>query len=62
MSGERVDWHFVGGYAVVLTLGDVEKVQHVIKRQWHHLVDAYMKCDDNFVRPSREEHVRGRLP
>ena len=29
-SGQPVDWHFVGGRARVLALGDIERVQSVI--------------------------------
>lgn len=29
-SGQKVDWHFVGGSAVVLALGDIDKVNSAI--------------------------------
>lgn len=29
-SGQRVDWHFSGGWAKVLALGDIEKVEGAI--------------------------------
>jgi hypothetical protein len=29
-SGQPVDWHFAGGRAVVLALGDIEKVHEAI--------------------------------
>ena len=29
-SGQRVDWHFAGGRACVLALGDLEKVKEAI--------------------------------
>lgn len=31
-SKQKVDWHFCGGRAVVLTLGDVKKVQASIEK------------------------------
>lgn len=31
ISGQRVDWHFVGGRARVLALGDIEKVKLTIE-------------------------------
>lgn len=31
ISGQRVDWHFVGGRARVLALGDIEKVKLAIE-------------------------------
>lgn len=31
-SGQRVDWHFVGGRATVKALGDLEKVQHALDK------------------------------
>lgn len=30
-SGQRVDWYFFGGRAVVLALGDITKVRHTIE-------------------------------
>lgn len=30
-SGQRVDWHFVGGHACVLALGDIDKVKETIE-------------------------------
>jgi len=30
LSGQRVDWHFMGGRAVVRCLGDAEKVKQAI--------------------------------
>lgn len=30
LSGQPVDWHFCGGRAVVLALGDLDKVQEAI--------------------------------
>jgi hypothetical protein len=30
-SGQRVDWHFVGGRAVVKALGDIPKVMQAIE-------------------------------
>ena len=32
LSGQRVDWHFLGGRARVLALGDIEKVNSAIKK------------------------------
>lgn len=32
LSGQRVDWHYVGGRAVVLVLGDTEKVRKTISK------------------------------
>jgi len=29
-SGQRVDWHYVGGRAVIKALGDIKKVESVI--------------------------------
>lgn len=31
-SGQPVDWHFVGGRAVISALGDIAKVREVIKQ------------------------------
>jgi hypothetical protein len=31
LSGQPVDWHFYGGRAVVLALGDLDKVQQAIQ-------------------------------
>jgi len=31
LSGQPVDWHFFGGRAVVLALGDIQKVKDTIK-------------------------------
>ena len=31
LSGQRVDWHFLGGYARVLALGDLHRVEVAIK-------------------------------
>jgi len=31
LSGQRVDWHFAGGIAVVLALGDITKVKNAIQ-------------------------------
>jgi hypothetical protein len=30
-SGQRVDWHFVGGRAIVKALGDIPKVEQAIQ-------------------------------
>jgi hypothetical protein len=29
-SGDRVDWHYVGGYAIVKFIGDREKVERAV--------------------------------
>lgn len=31
-SGERVDWHFVGGRACVRTIGDIGNVRQAIRK------------------------------
>jgi len=31
LSGQRVDWHFAGGIAVVLALGDITKAKNAIQ-------------------------------
>jgi hypothetical protein len=30
-TGQRVDWHYVGGRAVFLVIGDVEKVKNFLE-------------------------------
>jgi hypothetical protein len=32
LSGQRVDWHFIGGMANVLALGDIDKVKAAIQQ------------------------------
>ncbi|MEK7545493.1 MAG: hypothetical protein AAB554_00275 [Patescibacteria group bacterium] len=32
LSGQRVDWHFVGGRAVVRALGDITKIKKAIAK------------------------------
>ena len=32
LSGQRVDWHFFGGRANVLALGDIDKVKAAIQK------------------------------
>jgi hypothetical protein len=31
-SGQRVDWHFIGGWANVKALGDIEKVKQAARK------------------------------
>lgn len=42
-SGQRVDWHWFGGRAVVKALGDIEKVNQTIRDLlplYHHFTNA----------------------
>ncbi len=32
VSGQPVDWHYIGGYAEVLALGDIERVRTAIRK------------------------------
>jgi len=36
-SGQRVDWHFFGGWAVVKALGDIPAVEAAIEKHSHEL-------------------------
>jgi hypothetical protein len=55
-SGQRVDWHYVGGRACVLVIGDAARVRTAIEAAWTRLVDAYMACEHNFTtHPERRD-------
>lgn len=32
VSGQPIDWHYVGGRGLILTTGDIDKVRNVIER------------------------------
>lgn len=62
LTGTRTDWRMVGGYGIVLVLGDLEtckRVQKACLDNWEALVDQYMACTYNFTtRPERSDVVR----
>ena len=48
-SGQKVDWHYVGGRAVILALGDLEKVYDALSalRRMHD--EMYRKASAKFL-------------
>lgn len=57
-SGQLVDWHYVGGRARVLYIGDRKRVIDALAELWPQLIASYMACEFNFVRDAREEDVQ----
>lgn len=52
-SGQQVDWHFVGGIARIVFIGDGNKVRAALEAEWIQLLDDYMRCPDNFAKPPK---------
>lgn len=48
VSGQRVDWHFVGGYARVVCLGDRDRVVQAASNLRVVLDEMYEDCPDNW--------------
>ena len=44
-SGQRVDWHYSAGYAIVLFIGDYAKVRAAVERLLPDLREACSKTD-----------------
>lgn len=42
-SGQRVDWHYFAGYAIIKTTGDVGLVKDAIAKHWRELKRAMRK-------------------
>jgi hypothetical protein len=49
ISGQRVDWHYFGGRAVVKFIGDADEVRRAIELEAPRLIDLYreelVECD-----------------
>lgn len=55
---QLVDWHFVGGRAIVRALGDLPRVRAAIKAQFQQLIDAYMMSPESVCpHPSHVQYV-----
>jgi hypothetical protein len=46
---QRVDWHFVGGIARIVYIGDRDKVVAAIYELADELIAAYMTCEHNHI-------------
>jgi hypothetical protein len=51
--GLPVDWHFVGGRAVILTTGDTKVVRKAIESLFHEHDELYKKATKGDTHPSR---------
>lgn len=49
LSGQKVDWHFVGGRAFVRALGDIEKVMTVIEQLMPEHARLFAKAQERFL-------------
>lgn len=56
-SGQRVDWHWCGGRAVVLALGDLHKVRKAIIRH-KNMHDLFLKEAINELYLFDEDYLR----
>ena len=55
-SGQKVDWHFYAGRAVVLAIGDLEKVQQAILKNKNMHDEFYAKESELYMPDS--DHSR----
>jgi hypothetical protein len=58
LSGQKVDWHYAGGRAIILTLGDTYKVKEAIKNLRSMHDEAYRKASSEFKFGSSSETER----
>lgn len=59
-SGQQVDWHYAGGRAIILALGDIEKVRESIlqNRQMHD--DFYIEEAEKYLpNHNHQRHIDG---
>ncbi len=54
-SGQKVDWHYFGGRANILALGDLEKVQKAMRKLRSMHDDYYRQASSQFKFGSTEE-------
>lgn len=47
-SGQRIDWNFVGGRAIIKVLGDLDKVRPLMTR-YRPVLDAYARAEFSFL-------------
>lgn len=55
----RTDWHFAGGRAVVLVLGDeadIAKVRNAVDMYWPDLLNAHSASGGDWVTQTEIEH------
>ena len=56
-SGQRVDWHFAGGRAIVLAIGDLPRVAATIRERRELLVDMCTNATNNWSKNPSRDHV-----
>ena len=58
-SGQRVDWHYFGGVAVVKVIGDCDKVREVIKKHIPFDMSYRFTTDNDSVIPMQLCYGKG---